>query len=450
MTKAFSSGASAPLPFKKTASQARLCETALAACLDSAFNRGTPADKTLARVFREDRRIGSRDRALVSMSVFAVFRWWGWISPLAAGRPAEASKEACAALLLAASVAESQEPSPLLEACCADAGVEFVRVFATLSLSDRALRVEKTLLALGLPAVKPLAEEDLIPAWARGELDEAVLKPDLFAWLQRRPPIWLRAQTGDVASLCEALRAAGLNPQVHPRVAGAIRVDGVKVNLRALPEFERGLFEIQDLSSQCIGLACMPKPGESWWDACAGGGGKSLQLASLMKRKGSIRATDTRAYMLEELKKRAARAAFPNIRCSEWDGGKPDVKRRGLFDGVLIDAPCSSSGRWRRNPDARWIASPSWVDELRDAQFKIMESASSTVKPGGVLVYATCSMFRREDFDNVERFLKAHTDFALEPFDNPLSGERVEGALLTPPWAADCDASFVARLRRAS
>jgi 16S rRNA (cytosine967-C5)-methyltransferase len=246
------------------------------------------------------------------------------------------------------------------------------------------------------------------------------------------------------------LRSYGLEAASHPFLESAIKIQGVKVNLHTLKEFNQGLFEIQDLSSQCIGLACAPKPGEMWWDACAGGGGKSLQLADLMNRKGSVRATDTRAYKLEDLKKRAARAAFPNIRTAPWDGTAPDPKRRATFDGVLVDSPCSSSGRWRRNPDARWIASKAWVDELSEIQMKILSAASAAVKPGGVLVYATCSMFQREDADNAARFLSKHPEFSLESFPNPLNGEMTDGSLLTLPWDGDCDASFVARFRKGS
>ena len=108
----------------------------------------------------------------------------------------------------------------------------------------------------------------------------------------------------------------------------------------------------------------MPQPGESWWDVCAGGGGKSLQLADMMQRRGTVYSTDIRAYKLEDLKRRAARAAFPNIRCAEWDGTRPTGSKAGLFDGVLVDAPCSSSGRWRRNPDGRWTTPLSRVEEL--------------------------------------------------------------------------------------
>ncbi len=431
---------------RKLNSQSKICFDALLGSFEAASGAGTPADKFLAGLLRRDRRIGSRDRNLVLMSVFASFRWWGWIKAL--GMPGH-EPESCARVLLAACAAEGGEIPQAAESWAETAGVPFAKYAAACKEESPAKRASSALALLGVKPGK-LKDEALIPDWSLPELDPSASKPCLYEFLQRRPPVWLRAQTDDVDSLVEALRKAGLSPERHPFVKKAVKLQGgSKVNLHSLPEFNKGLFEIQDISSQCIGLACLPEPGQTWWDACAGGGGKSLQLADLLRRKGSVRATDTREYKLQDLKKRAARAAFPNIRTGPWDGSPLDVKKR-VFDGVLVDAPCSSSGRWRRNPDARWIADKSWVDELSETQMKILRAVSTGVKPGGVLVYATCSMFRREDFANVELFLKELPEFSLEPFPNPLTGEMTDGTLLTLPWDADCDASFVARFRRSA
>ena len=438
------------LELRKLLSQAGLCEEALAQTLSGAFAKGTPADKTLAFIFRGRRSIGSRDRNLVSMGVFAVFRWWGWISSLAGEDPSSASKQGCARLLLAACAIEGGEMPDVLDALALDADVPIEKLDAVFKGKNESERAEMVMAILGCPVCKPIERVSVAPPWALTELSKEASLPILYDCLQKRPPIWIRAQTDDVESLCESLRVYGLNPERHPRVGKALKIQGAKVNLHTIKEFNQGLFEVQDISSQCIGLACLPKPGEMWWDVCAGGGGKSLQLADLLKRKGSIRATDTRAYKLEDLKKRAAKAAFHNIHCAPWDGSAPDPKRKAVFDGVLVDAPCSSSGRWRRNPDARWIAKSSWVDELCETQLRILEAASNGVKPGGVLVYATCSMFYREDKGNVERFLKVCPDFALEPFENPLTGVMTDGTMLTLPWDSEGDASFVARFRRIS
>jgi 16S rRNA (cytosine967-C5)-methyltransferase len=123
-------------------------------------------------------------------------------------------------------------------------------------------------------------------------------------------------------------------------------------------------------------------------------------------------------------------------------------KKRSNFHGVLVDAPCSGSGTWRRNPDARWSMEPGEVDRLRELQLSILRRAAGAVRQGGVLVYATCSMFREENEDVVNAFLKEENGFSPEPFEDPLNGERTQGTLRIWPWTADTDAMFVAHLRR--
>ena len=298
---------------------------------------------------------------------------------------------------------------------------------------------------LSLP--EPPDAWNLFPAWFKNELPESLRNGDaLPLHMQKRPPMWLRAQTPNVSALIADLNRSGFAAEQLPFSPNSLKIADARGSLYNTPEFLAGKFEIQDFSSQCIGRACMPQPGESWWDVCAGGGGKSLQLADMMQRRGTVYSTDIRAYKLEDLKRRAARAAFPNIRCAEWDGTRPTGSKAGLFDGVLVDAPCSSSGRWRRNPDGRWTTPLSRVEELTGIQSRILENASAGVRKGGVLVYATCSLFERENEKVVLDFLSRHPGFRLEPFRSP-DGTECGGMLRTLPMSADCDASFVARIR---
>ena len=182
------------------------------------------------------------------------------------------------------------------------------------------------------------------------------------------------------------------------------------MNLYSLESFKNVLFEIQDIASQVIGLVSCAKPGERWWDCCAGAGGKSLQLSSMMQNKGRIVSSDIREYKLDDLKKRARRNEKSNIECRTWDGKALRNKKSESFDGVLADAPCSCSGTWRRNPDARWRSAPADVNELISIPSSILENTSSAVKNGGVLIYATCSVFDEENGDMVRNFLKKHPD----------------------------------------
>jgi 16S rRNA (cytosine967-C5)-methyltransferase len=234
----------------------------------------------------------------------------------------------------------------------------------------------------------------------------------------------------------------------HERVPLAFRVlPATTANLRATQSFRHGDFEIQDISSQATSLLCRPQPGQQWWDACAGGGGKTLHLAWLMQGKGSVLATDIRLHKLEELRLRARRAQFPNIRYKEWKG-KPMPTFRGRFDGVLVDAPCSCSGTWRRNPGGRWTTTEEDVQDCAQLQRQLLENAAPAVKPGGLLVYSTCSMFPAENQDVVRDFLAAHPEFSLEPDCNPLTGVPTDGTCLILHQDGDGDAMFTARLRR--
>ena len=290
---------------------------------------------------------------------------------------------------------------------------------------------------------------DLLPRYATREMDCPQPFTELVKWLQRRPPVWLRVQRTAPDAVLRRLRAADLDPTQHEVMRNAISLTAPKVNLRTLGPFKNGLFEVQDLGSQVIGLVCGAKPGQRWWDACAGAGGKAMQLADLMGSKGSITATDMRTYKLDDLRKRAKRAHYSNIRCREWKGGAPPGSKGG-FDGVLVDAPCSCSGTWRRNPDGRWTTSREDMLEQAELQLRLLSSAARGVRPNGVLVYATCSMFRRENMGVVEAFLADAPGFALDPFANPMTGEPTNGTLQIWPWDGDSDSMFVARFRRTS
>lgn len=414
--------------------QANFCLAFVKEALDAVLANGDTADRFAAAKFRREKRIGSRDRRFISNTLFAAFRWLGWIR--AAGIEANLPLA-----LAAASAAEGSAPDA---AFCWAAEAGIAPELWTRALS-RPTPGERFAALLSIP--EPPDAWNLFPAWFKNELPEPLRKNDtLPLYMQKRPPMWLRAQTPNISALIADLNRSGFAAEQLPFSPNSLKIADARGSLYNTPEFLAGKFEIQDFSSQCIGRACMAQPGESWWDVCAGGGGKSLQLADMMQRRGTVYSTDIRAYKLEDLKRRAARAAFPNIRCAEWDGTRPTGSKAGQFDGLLIDAPCSSSGRWRRNPDGRWTTPLSRVEELTAIQSQILENASAGVRRGGVLVYATCSLFEREDEKIVLDFLSRHPEFHLEPFRSP-DGTECSGMLRTLPMSADCDASFVARMR---
>jgi 16S rRNA (cytosine967-C5)-methyltransferase len=289
---------------------------------------------------------------------------------------------------------------------------------------------------------------DLLPSWTTGEIMDGLELEPLIKWFQKRPPIWLRAKPGCTGQVMTELIAGGLDATLHKTATDAICLREPGINLYTMESFRKGFFEVQDLSSQVIGMACAPESGQRWWDACAGAGGKSLQLAAIMGGRGAVVSSDMREYKLEDLKRRARRGGLHNIRCTAWDGKPQRKKKEESFDGVLVDAPCSCSGTWRRNPDARWTTWPDEILESSTLQLKLISNASQAVRRNGVLVYATCSIFRNENNLLVEKFLSANPEFELEPFLNPLNGDKTTGMLQIYPWDGDCDGSFTARFRR--
>ena len=277
---------------------------------------------------------------------------------------------------------------------------------------------------------------DLVPEWMPAEVPEQSRQ----AWLDglaTRPAMWLRAQNITATELIRRLASQGIQAERgSERLVDAVRVKTPHVHLDQLKGLG-GNCEVQDFSSQCIVWPAEPRPKEKWWDCCCGAGGKTLQLASEGGKKVQIFASDIRSEAVEELKRRAAAARFRNIQVTTPLGGS-----LGVYDGVLVDAPCSASGRWRRNPEMRWIFKQEEIAKLARTQLAIMDKAANSVRPGGKLVYATCSVFDAENMGVVKRFLQARPDFKLMPFKNPHDSSKTDGTLTTLPCHADCDCSF--------
>jgi len=415
--------------------------------LHTGLRERRPVDRALAAYLRERKHLGARDRRLISEIVYGVFRWWGWLQRLAPPPGAAPDDARWSALLLAAAVMEAVDDRTLREFWRRACGIE-EELPATLLQSDRPLhRATALFAALGRRDLLPIEFTALAPAWALALIRSPKPAADLVGWLQKRPPLWLRVQSADAAAVLAELREAGLEPAPHARLAGALRLDRTRVNLFTLPAYRARRVEVQDLSSQCVGLVCAPRPGERWWDACAGGGGKALLLAQLLRGRGTVVATDIREHKLQEVRHRARLAGFQNITTRAWNG-RAVAPRQATFDGVLVDAPCSGSGTWRRNPWARWSLRPEDLAELNALQQRILRNAATGVKPGGVLVYATCSMFAAENDDVVKDFLSAHPAFTPEPFAHPLRDGQTDGALRLWPWDGDGDAMYLMRLRK--
>jgi 16S rRNA (cytosine967-C5)-methyltransferase len=307
--------------------------------------------------------------------------------------------------------------------------------------NDLHLRCERVRRVLSVPTDAPpeSVATDLrcfLPDWAYGFLPATTDSEQIVGWLQLRPPVWIRRQGVTHDQLLAALTEDGLEPRRHPALDTAYCLGHPEPDLYRTGAFREGWFEIQDLASQIIGYVCRAEAGQRWWDACAGGGGKSLQLAADMDGRGTVVATDIREHKLDDLRRRARRAGLHNIQTRSWDGRKPPGKA-GAFDGVLVDAPCSCSGTWRRNPDGRWRVRPEDVAELAAVQGRILDAAAPGVRPGGRLVYATCSMFELENHGVVRRFLERHPEFRLGTLRNPILRDSGTGTVTpcsSPAW----------------
>ncbi len=294
---------------------------------------------------------------------------------------------------------------------------------------------EEILLWSGLrPQWFPLLEERKLKSqWTAEQLTDFVLQQN------SAPPLWLRVQKNiPVADVVKKLQQDSVHVELDEQ--GHLFARGGK-HLSGAAAHKEGLVEIQDLASQQIALAVDVKAGQKVWDCCAGAGGKSLAIAARMNNKGVVIATDLHGYKLEELKRRSKRAEFHNIRSFEWAGDEPlrlpkEVAQQQGFDWVLIDAPCSSSGTWRRNPDARWRLSESDTQELIVLQQKILTNAVKAVRASGHLVYATCSWQVSENEAQVDWFLQNNPEFSL-----------VDQKMLGAPFQ-DSDAMFVAVLQK--
>lgn len=282
-----------------------------------------------------------------------------------------------------------------------------------------------------------------VPAWIKAEVDAPA---GWYTQLQREPALWLRARPGQAQALAKSLFAAELPDPSHFKFQisnpDAVRFTGVQ-DLFKTDQFKSGEFEIQDLASQLVGIACHPQPGETWWDTCAGEGGKTLHLCDLMKNKGLVWASDRHTGRLDTLKRRTARAKLFNYRAAVWEGG-PRLPTKGKFDGILVDAPCSGVGTWQRNPQARWTTSPADVTELAATQLALLNQVAGSLKPGGRLVYSVCTLTRRETTGVAEAFSAAHPE--LEPA--PVFGGAGPASATLWPHELNANGMFIAAWKR--
>ena len=285
-------------------------------------------------------------------------------------------------------------------------------------------------------ALSSRAPLDLRVNTLKSDRDKATaLMPDLDTQAARWSPVGLRIEQ----------KAEAKNPAIH-----------------AEPAFIKGLIEIQDEGSQLAALMAGAKGGEQVVDLCAGAGGKTLALAAAMDNKGQIFATDTDKRRLAPIHARLERAGARNVQVRTPErSGNELAGLKGQIDLVLIDAPCTGTGSWRRNPDAKWRLRPGALEIRRKEQVTVLERALPLVKPGGRIAYITCSVLDEENGAQVREFVKRHPDFSIEKPASLTSalGERgllfqravlmSEEGLLMTPRRTGTDGFYISVLRRA-
>lgn len=353
------------------------------------------------RLIRSDRRFGSRDRRLYRELLYAAVRVLPWIE----------QRSMDEALGIVAHLA-AELPA---------------------TSAFRARYANPSLLA-------ELDPEELLPQWLRDECP-AAFEPTQRDVLLQRAPLWIRLHTGDPESIRQELQVLHADLQPSGVLPQAWRVTG-EVDLTRTASHEAGEFEVQDLGSQLILASVDPAPGERWLDACAGAGGKSLQLAGLLGAGGRVEVHDPRPAALQELARRVSRAGFRQITTVAVPVGE--------FDGVLVDAPCSGSGTWRRSPHLKWVTTPADVARAAGLQLRLLHQFSRHVRPGGRLIYATCSLCKSENEAVVQRFLDEAKAFAIEPPAQSFGFTAGKFGLPILPAGHNTDGFFVASLRRSA
>ncbi|GAA4039394.1 RsmB/NOP family class I SAM-dependent RNA methyltransferase [Parerythrobacter jejuensis] len=364
---------------------------------------GAPADRIFADWARNNRYAGSKDRRAVRELVYGAIRACGPVP-----------KTGRTAMLRLAE--EDSALKPLFD------GSKY-----------------------GPPAIgsrETPAEGGVAPPWIEKQLAASGIEGEALAAMRGRAPLDIRVNA------LKASRETCVLPEQAEHLAApcAMRLP-TGSHVDQWLAYREGQIEVQDHGSQIACLAAEAKPGETVIDLCAGAGGKTLALAAAMENQGVLVASDTDRGRLSKLAPRAERAGAGVIRSILLDPGKELEALEefsGAADCVFIDAPCSGTGTWRRKPEAKWRLSDSRLTRFADIQDRLFDIAAHLVKPGGRLVFVTCSLLDAEGADRFASFLLRNPDWVADPPDLPLGSARGQGMRLTP-YQDDTDGFFIAR-----
>jgi len=427
----------------------------LVAALRPHWHRDAALPARIQALFAANRAFGSRDRKLYRELIYTALRFLPWIEPQLDSSPDQAVK------ITAWLAADLPATRHFRHALCGD-----------WPPCPDSVAAKAAYLGLTAP---------LLPAWFARHCPAAALAPDLDA-LHTRAPLWLRLQTFEVDAVLDEFTALNWTWKRSEILASALEL-GTDADVTKTEAWRLGRIEVQDLGSQLILESAGVAPGGRWLDACAGAGGKTLQLAQLLGPTGQVDAYDIRPEALRELEFRARRAGIaltpaspspagdpagqtpPGLGQPQRDMPDPSAMRRvpqsaasvsilphlpesQLYDGVLVDAPCSGTGTWRRAPHLKWSTAAGQVTQAAARQRTLLDQFCPRVRPGGRLIYATCSLSHFENEDVVAAFLADHPDFTAVPPGRAFGFTPAAGGLTILPARHNTDGFFVASLVR--
>ena len=366
--------------------------------LDGVFNQDFYADKTIEKVLKLDKRWGSRDRAFIAETSYEIVRW----------------------KRLYLEIADVKKPfqyKNLWRVFSVWAVLKGINLPNWTEFQETPKRRIKGKFD-ELSKIRKFRES--VPDWidklACDEIGEEKWENEISE-LNKMAELVIRTNTLKTNS--SELQKILLNEEISTEIISgypdALRLKK-RVNLFKKESFQKGLYEVQDASSQLVAPFLKIEPGMKICDICAGAGGKTLHLSALSKNKGQILAMDIYKHKLIQLKKRAKRNSAFNIETKLIENNKSIKRLKGKIDRLLIDAPCSGLGVLKRNPDSKWKLQPDFLNKIKDTQSKILKQYSKLIKENGKIVYATCSILPSENEHQINSFLKSEEgqDFKLE------------------------------------
>jgi len=361
----------------------RSTSQAVIEALDLIFTEGRYADKVIEKVLKQNPKWGARDRRFIAETTYDIVRWYRLLCEITQADPNDFWKLLGGWLMLNNVELPDWEEFEGLSRNAVKKNYESIQ-------GDRKVR-------------------ESVPDWLDALGEAEIGKPwekELNA-LNDEAPVVLRVNTLKItrSELQHRLMDEGVETYVPDGFIDALVLEE-RQNIFSTAAFKEGLFEVQDAGSQSIAPFLDIEPGMRIIDACAGAGGKTLHLAALTKNKGRIIAMDVEQWKLDELQKRARRAGVSNLEPRLIESSKSIKRLEKSADRVLLDVPCSGIGVLKRNPDAKWKLSPDFIQQVKDLQHNILSDYGVMLKPGGLMVYSTCSILPSENEKQVKRFLE--------------------------------------------